>query len=179
VNFAEWKVDLRCTAHLVQTQDNVKETKSTQAETKPEPREKKQSPNAPLKVYLAGRISKCDWRHKLVLHLGNNIDGGVEGWREVKELPMIDGNTYVGPFFVGCDHGCYHGANRHGASGGVCYSSDVTKREIFNKALGELSPAICFSFGRERISAKHTARSLRLVLPVGWERKLCLLLIPS
>lgn len=105
------------------------------ADTKSQPRDTKQNPPAPLRIYLAGRISKCDWRHELVLHLRNNIDGGVEGWKEVKELPMIDGNIYVGPFFIGCDHGCYHGANSHGASGGVCYSPDVKRREIFNKSL--------------------------------------------
>jgi hypothetical protein len=57
-----------------------------------------------LRVYLAGRISKNDWRNQLVYD--NRPDDDTENWRKTKSLPMQDGNTCVGPFFIGCDHGC-------------------------------------------------------------------------
>lgn len=59
------------------------------------------------RIYLAGKISKNDWRHTLVpaLRGHRHEDGHIE---------MLD-HVYTGPFFVGCDHGCYHGPNTHGA----------------------------------------------------------------
>ena len=66
------------------------------------------------KVYLAGKIKQTCWRHSLIPDLRNHKwEGG----------PIAtDLFTYVGPFFVGCDHGCYHGPTSHGALGGnsVC-----------------------------------------------------------
>jgi hypothetical protein len=58
-------------------------------------------------VYLAGKIDKNDWRHKLVPGLRVHVwdDGLIV-------TPDFD---YSGPFFKSCDHGCNHGANAHGA----------------------------------------------------------------
>lgn len=59
------------------------------------------------KVYLVGKIYKNDWRHELIPSLRNHqwSDGDIDCGHFI----------YVGPFFVGCDHGCYHGTNGHGA----------------------------------------------------------------
>lgn len=59
------------------------------------------------RVYLAGKIAKCDWRHTLVPRLREAL----------YEQGPIDCSTftYVGPYFVSCDHGCNHGPNTHGA----------------------------------------------------------------
>ena len=48
------------------------------------------------RVYLAGTMVKNDWRHYLVpgLREHDGSDGSLE-------LPDF---TYVGPFFVSCDH---------------------------------------------------------------------------
>ena len=99
--------------------------------------QKKPSGNS-LKVYLAGRISKNDWRHKLVRF----EEYSPEDWRKVVSRTMFDGNTYVGPFFVDCDHGCFHGKNSHGAGAGhdseigiTCIDEYCTQPEVFNKAL--------------------------------------------
>ena len=64
-----------------------------------------------IKVYYAGKISKYDdWRDEIV---GNR--GGKE------ENPSIYTSDYhnrkfqyAGPYFIACDHGCYHGRNSHG-----------------------------------------------------------------
>jgi hypothetical protein len=64
-----------------------------------------------MKIYLAGKIAKNDWRHRLVPDLRLCTDN----WERTSSLPMRD-DTYVGPFFISCDHGCGHGANSHGAT---------------------------------------------------------------
>ena len=59
-----------------------------------------------LRVYLAGKISKNDWRHQLIAGLRNH------SW---EDGPLTQsGFTYVGPFFISCDHGGFHGPNTHG-----------------------------------------------------------------
>jgi hypothetical protein len=58
-------------------------------------------------IYLAGKIRHYCWRNSLVDGLHNqHWDDGV--------LPQALFN-YVGPFFVSCDHGCFHNTNSHGA----------------------------------------------------------------
>lgn len=59
------------------------------------------------KIYLAGKIRKHCWRHRLIHGLRNHTwDDG----------PFPQGDfVYIGPFFVGCDHGCFHNENSHGA----------------------------------------------------------------
>lgn len=78
-------------------------------------------PSEPIRVYLAGKISKNDWRNKLVYQLKGIVP---EEWWETVSLPMSHrGFEYVGPFFVSCDHGCAHGSNQHGAKES-CFDGD-------------------------------------------------------
>ncbi len=86
-------------------------------------------------VYLAGKIAKNDWRHDLFPSLRDAIlesDVADEHYRNnqgrksheyistvitpgiLNCLPERDGLLYGGPYFVGCDHGCYHGDSTHG-----------------------------------------------------------------
>jgi hypothetical protein len=59
------------------------------------------------KIYLAGRIRKMCWRHKLVAGLREH------SW---DDGPLVQvGFEYIGPFLTSCDHGCCHGENTHGA----------------------------------------------------------------
>ena len=58
-------------------------------------------------VYLAGKIRKSCWRHPLIPDLRES------SWEDAP-LPQEDFN-YIGPFFVGCDHGCFHGESSHGS----------------------------------------------------------------
>jgi nucleoside 2-deoxyribosyltransferase len=58
------------------------------------------------RIYLAGKIAKNDWRHKLVPQLRGTEWPGA---------PIeCESFVYCGPFFAGCDHGCAHGPTRHG-----------------------------------------------------------------
>ena len=79
-------------------------------------------------LYLAGKISKNDWRHELVPGLSSH------DWASG---PITTGSfSYVGPFFVSCDHGCSHGANTHGVMGKGCTEPNLGQREVYarNKA---------------------------------------------
>lgn len=73
----------------------------------------------PPRIYFGGKIAKNDWRGAL--------GGGEEGlydytprptWPEIPVSHNFDGTcmsyVYTGPYFVSCDHGCYHGVNTHG-----------------------------------------------------------------
>lgn len=59
-----------------------------------------------IKLYLAGKIGKNDFRHDIVTGLRQHEwDYGPI------ETPDF---IYMGPFFKSCDHGCYHSQNGHG-----------------------------------------------------------------
>lgn len=66
-------------------------------------------------IYLAGKISKGDWRSDL---FGTNRPMSIDAsdmdaeWGEAPIPGTI--HTAVGPWFVSCDHGCAHGPNSHG-----------------------------------------------------------------
>ena len=70
-----------------------------------------------MRVYLAGKIAASDWRHAIVGSALRLADGNAD-WR-TQEI-AFDRNTYVGPFFSGCDHGCSHSLGEHGITLGQC-----------------------------------------------------------
>lgn len=84
--------------------------------------EKRHAPAKPLKIYFAGKIGKNDWRHKLIpglrgAWLGHDCGEGVGDLIALQPVTWEqDGLTLhcTGPYFVGCNHGCFHGATNHG-----------------------------------------------------------------
>ena len=62
-------------------------------------------------LYLAGKMSKDNWRHGLV--------PGLRGHTWEKGPISTPGFKYTGPFFQSCDHGCLHGPSTHGVGAGV------------------------------------------------------------
>ena len=76
-------------------------------------------------LYLAGKISKNDWRHGLIPNLRGHL------WAAG---PIVTPTyEYVGPFFVACSHGCAHGPNSHGVIGGEgCFESSMTQRWVIS-----------------------------------------------
>lgn len=64
------------------------------------------------RVYLAGKISKCDWRQRIIGVPLRNVES-AEALNPNFEIAMPS-YKYVGPFFIGCDHGCGHGVSTHG-----------------------------------------------------------------
>lgn len=82
----------------------------------------------PLKLYLAGKIKKNDFRHRIVPNLRDHDASGGQ----LKTASFI----YTGPFFTACDHGCYHTPNSHGsiAENGCMASGDTeTRYEVIRR----------------------------------------------
>jgi len=78
-----------------------------------------------MKIYMAGKIWKNDWRHDLVPDLrAATTLSDLPDHRYYSSVPVpriafkINEHdlTYVGPFFTCCDHGCAHGRGDHGNS---------------------------------------------------------------
>src|ERR1700733_2650300 len=84
-----------------------------------------------MKIYLAGRISKEDWRMALVPELAHGINNS-DDWHIVEAMPVADSeHEYVGPFFFSCDHGCGHMERGHGAISGC---SSVSRQDVIAKS---------------------------------------------
>ena len=69
------------------------------------------------KIYLAGKISKNDWRNNITKQ--SLVTSGP-----FDKIDTVGGHEYVGPYFMSCDHGCFHGKSSHGLSqdGGACFA---------------------------------------------------------
>lgn len=80
-------------------------------------------------IYLAGKIAAHDWRHDVVRR-DDQPDSG-KNWQEVSGIPLENGDTYVGPFFISCDHSCSHSPHSHGAGQGCqgYFDSSVDSNE--------------------------------------------------
>lgn len=76
---------------------------------------------APRRVYLAGKIAAGDWRHKAVGGLRDSVTyHEFESEWPVLARSIFGRHDYVGPFFVCCNHGCYHGRGTHGSDPEGC-----------------------------------------------------------
>lgn len=82
------------------------------------------------RIYFAGKMSQNDWRHQLVPDLRGAVSQGYNDEDLFNPSLTIhcQGFDYGGPFFVACDHGCYHGPTRHGVTGGCTNDVDVRDR---------------------------------------------------
>lgn len=102
-----------------------------------------------MKVYLAGKISRDDWRTNLDGYRAFSLDAyDVADDNEENEnaklfetyfgeLPVISKHPYIkvtGPFFLSCDHGCYHGNGTHGV--GAVQMKKTVFRDLFGPECG-------------------------------------------
>lgn len=88
-----------------------------------------------MKVYLAGKITKHGWRFDLVKGLRSARDW--KGSFPVLHNAIFEEHDYVGPFFVACDHGCYHGEATHGVGldhdyGEIESARDLDRQTVVN-----------------------------------------------
>lgn len=67
-----------------------------------------------VNVYLAGKIKAHGWRQQLIDIRDNFF--GEEKYKIRKGITVRYDNhiNITGPFFLSCDHSCYHGENSHG-----------------------------------------------------------------
>lgn len=70
----------------------------------------------PRYIYLAGKIEKNGWREEIVGYRCNDMHGGDYSKQELIDhcFRYNNGTIITGPWFLACDHGCYHGDNSHG-----------------------------------------------------------------
>lgn len=89
-------------------------------------------------VYLAGKIRANGWR-ELICGYRCGLDLDIDNPYE--ELEVNINLTITGPFFISCDHGCYHGDESHGVGAeriingercDGCLGNFFTKNEVFN-----------------------------------------------
>lgn len=69
------------------------------------------------RVYMAGKVAKLDWRHEIIGPYLRNVDLQYDEQARVVRPArsyVVDGLEYAGPFFLGDDHGCFHGPHSHG-----------------------------------------------------------------
>lgn len=94
-------------------------------------------------VYLAGRIGKNDWRHSIVSHLDSGSDDGdIPNHWNPQRCAIGNRHHYTGPFFISCDHGCYHGEGQHGVGAvqtGCMGGEGTTYDREFNTWLANVS----------------------------------------
>lgn len=80
-----------------------------------------------MRIYLAGKVAKHDWRHDIVGDGLRGADGNMS-WRN-QEIELPGGHIYVGPFFVSCDHGCSHFVGEHGITKEMCFGDRGFQQE--------------------------------------------------
>jgi very-short-patch-repair endonuclease len=71
-----------------------------------------------INIYLAGKIAYDDWRHRVVsgLREANSklYDFDDRYYWPILENSILGEHNYTGPFFISCDHGCFHKPHSHG-----------------------------------------------------------------
>lgn len=111
-------------------------------------------------AYLAGKISENNWRG-LIAGFGNYFYHSLDQVDPDDDLEVNEYLTITGPFFISCDHGCYHGPESHGVLGkkyetshGLlsedktgCMGSYFSEKEVVNICKSQIDRAeILFAF---------------------------------
>jgi len=133
-----------------------------------------------MKIYMAGKISKNDWRHEIVPKLRDSVTNKVpEKWESVSFALGDSILQYVGPFFISCDHGCAHGRGEHGSSvatNNVCgdevwgskhYSSQIAKEETFHRCLSAIHDCDLFFAWLDQRDAHGTLVEIGVARALG------------
>lgn len=93
-------------------------------------------------IYLAGKVSKNDWRHTVVAGLRNaSVMGSPVPTRwPVLKKAVCGAFDYTGPYTMSCDHGCAHGG-RHGCGDGQAEGPAPTREQLNALCLDAISRA--------------------------------------
>lgn len=98
--------------------------------------------------YLAGKIAAHDWRHQIAVNLRNASPKDDEllpiHHMIYNEPTPAHVSMFGGPYFISCDHRCYHGPGTHGADetgceGGNC--DGMERGEVVSKCLSWIDRA--------------------------------------
>lgn len=95
-------------------------------------------------IYLAGKIEPNGWRES-VMPMRESFSAGDNEAPKLLKTASIDIGwaNITGPFFLGCDHSCYHGSNSHGlgASKGGCYGQFFSEQEVIDICMEQIRRA--------------------------------------
>lgn len=99
-------------------------------------------------IYLAGKIGMNDWRNRFYScrYITYNDGKFIAEGGTIKPSDHI---TITGPFFISCDHGCYHGEGQHGvgAENGGCEGDLFTRDEVLEICKSQINRAeIVFAY---------------------------------
>lgn len=85
-----------------------------------------------MKFYFAGKVAVNDWRHSIIKDLRTVRSARIDNESDLLMLrqkwPVMENvifgeHSYTGPYFIGDDHGCYHGRSSHGNGENGCFGS--------------------------------------------------------
>lgn len=96
-----------------------------------------------MNIYMAGKIGPdIIWREQFSEKNESpweiyDVEGGyrINRDRLVSHSPALRGHDYCGPFFIACDHCCFHGHGTHGAGAGKegnCAGKNIRRADVFN-----------------------------------------------
>lgn len=105
-------------------------------------------------VYLAGKILLNDWRNRFY-YCRHALD--PEEIAAGFTVPVDNNLSIAGPFFISCDHGCYHGDGKHGVGAvdslhsdhewGGCMGNYYTRDDVLNICKSQIDRAeIVFAY---------------------------------
>lgn len=103
-------------------------------------------------VYLAGKIQQNGWREQIVGYRCGHLYGGDHGDISKYTIQYNDKITITGPWFLACDHGCYHGDNSHGLGINQLGCPDAnddnyTEKEVYNICTSQINKSdIVFAY---------------------------------
>lgn len=97
-----------------------------------------------INVYLAGKIQSNGWRQQIIDIRNKVMYWGDYNVSKIKNLKLSYNNDIdiVGPFFLSCDHSCYHGEGNHGLGINCpngCYGEKTfTEKEVYDICLSQI-----------------------------------------
>lgn len=98
------------------------------------------------RIYLAGKIAPGDWRHTAVPRLREAMHADDGPWSTLKAA-VLTKFDYVGPFFISCDHGGFHGPASHGVGAGgtdCCESVGLHRSVVAQRCMDAIERADLF-----------------------------------
>lgn len=127
------------------------------------------------RIYLAGKIARGDWRHEVVSGLRRaGRDGGEKPWPTLRAA-ILGRFDYVGPFFISCDHGGFHGPGSHGVganpetgdSEGCCDMALLTATDVVQRCVDAIDRADLFYAWLDDVTAFGTLAEIGHATGVG------------
>jgi len=95
-----------------------------------------------LNIYIAGKIRQDRSLRQVV----NCSVYSTEEYLNVKPVKINDYFIYVGPFVIGCDHGCYHGPHTHGVGTNKigCGEEGIQEETVYSQCVKQIASCDIF-----------------------------------